>query len=201
MASASPRVSGLGVAHILGELPRKTNSRLVPMPWIEPVIVFLRAAADRQHGDHRRHADHDAQNGQAGAQLVGRQALQRFDKRLAERSCRYSSTTTPSRRRITRWVCAATSGSWVTMISVVPRSRFKREQQLHDLLARFGVQVAGRLVGHDDGRVVDQRAGDGHALLLPAGKLVGAVVHAVAQPDRFERRPAPARCARWSLPA
>ena len=38
-------------------------------------------------------------------------------------------------------------------------------------------------------RVVDQRAGDGDALALPAGKLVRAVVHAVAETDVFERLP------------
>ena len=58
----------------------------------------------------------------------------------------------------------------------------------HDLFARAGVQRAGRLVGQDDGRVVDQRAGDGHALLLAAGELGRPVV------VRARRgRPPPAR--------
>src|SRR6202035_4754819 len=48
----------------------------------------------------------------------------------------------------------------------------------HDLDAGLGVEVAGGLVGEDDGGVVDQGAGDGDALALTAGELVGLVVHA-----------------------
>ncbi len=77
---------------------------------------------------------------------------------------------------------AAMRGSWVTKIRVVPRSRFMREQQLHNLLPGFAVQCAGGLVGQDDGRVIDQGAGDGHPLLLPARKLIGLMIDAVAQP-------------------
>ena len=47
-----------------------------------------------------------------------------------------------------------------------------------------GVEVAGRLVGQDDVGVVDQRPGDGHALLLAAGELRGPVVEPVAQADQ-----------------
>ena len=46
-------------------------------------------------------------------------------------------------------------------------------EELHDLVAGLRVEVAGGLVGQDQLRVVDQRAGDGHALLLAAGQLVG----------------------------
>ena len=41
-------------------------------------------------------------------------------------------------------------------------------EEAHHLGAGLGVQVAGRLVGQDDARIVHQRAGDGHALLLAA---------------------------------
>ena len=51
-------------------------------------------------------------------------------------------------------------------------------EERHDLEAGFGVEVAGGLVGQDDGGAVDQRAGDGDALALAAGELVGLVVHA-----------------------
>ena len=44
-------------------------------------------------------------------------------------------------------------------------------EQGDDLLGGAAVERAGRLVGEQDMRVVDQRAGDGHALLLSAGKL------------------------------
>src|SRR2546430_694450 len=42
-------------------------------------------------------------------------------------------------------------------------------QELHDVDRRRRVQVPGGLVGQQDQRPVDERAGDGHALLLAAG--------------------------------
>lgn len=39
---------------------------------------------------------------------------------------------------------------------------------LHDLLSRDGVKGSDRLVGEDDLRILVQRAGQGHALLLTA---------------------------------
>ena len=48
-------------------------------------------------------------------------------------------------------------------------------QQGHDILAGFGVQVAGGLVGQDDGGLGRQGPGDGHPLLLAAGEVVGQV--------------------------
>ena len=49
-------------------------------------------------------------------------------------------------------------------------------QQLHDPDRGLGIEVAGRLVGQQQRRVVDERARDRHALLLAAGELVGEVV-------------------------
>ena len=40
-------------------------------------------------------------------------------------------------------------------------------QQAHDLLTGMGIQVAGRLVGEENGGMVDECAGDGDPLLLP----------------------------------
>ena len=79
-----------------------------------------------------------------------------------------SASTNPSRRRMMRWVCAATLGSCVTMIRVVLRSWFSFRSSSMISLPDLRIQVAGRLIRHDDGRVVDQGTGDGHALLLPA---------------------------------
>ncbi len=42
-------------------------------------------------------------------------------------------------------------------------------EQRHDFGAGLGVEIAGRLVGQQDGRVVDERARDGDALALAAG--------------------------------
>jgi hypothetical protein len=41
-------------------------------------------------------------------------------------------------------------------------------QEIHDGLTALGVQRPGRLVGQDDGRVVDHRARHGESLLLAA---------------------------------
>ena len=93
----------------------------------------------------------------------------------------------PSRMWMTRWARVATRSSWVTSTMVLPW-RLSVVNQFQHLLAGAGIEVAGGFVGQDHERIVDQRAGDGHALLLAAGELVGPVVQAVAQPDRV--RPA-----------
>ena len=54
-------------------------------------------------------------------------------------------------------------------------------QKLHHLQAGLAVQRAGGLVRQQDIRVVDEGAGDGHALHLAAGHLGGALVHLVTQ--------------------
>ena len=59
-------------------------------------------------------------------------------------------------------------------------------QQIHDLYARFAVERAGRLVGEQDVRVVDDGARDGHALHLAAGHLVRRLVELVAKTDLFQ---------------
>src|SRR3569833_297957 len=56
-------------------------------------------------------------------------------------------------------------------------------EERHDLHAGLGVEVAGGFVRQDDGRAVDQRAGDGYALALTTGELIGLVVHAGLEAD------------------
>src|ERR1039457_2989744 len=51
-------------------------------------------------------------------------------------------------------------------------------EEAHDFVAGGGIEVAGGFVGQQNGRVVDERAGDRDALALAAGKLVRLVVHA-----------------------
>ena len=60
------------------------------------------------------------------------------------------------------------------------------EEEFEDVRAVGGVEVAGGLVGEDDGRAEDEGAGEGDALLLAAGELDGVVVHAVAEADGGE---------------
>ncbi len=80
-------------------------------------------------------------------------------------------TTQPSCSWMTRCPYEAFSSEWVTWMIVVP-SRVEALEQLHDLAALAGVQVAGRLVGEDHLRAGDDRAGDGDQLLLAARELV-----------------------------
>ena len=61
-----------------------------------------------------------------------------------------------------------------------------RLEDLHDLLRRLRVEVARRLVGHDDVRVVDERPRDGDALALAARELIWQVVGTVLEADGLE---------------
>ena len=71
-------------------------------------------------------------------------------------------------------------------------------QELEDRAPVAGIERAGRLVGEDDLRPRDQRAGDRDSLLLAAGELCRTVAQPIAQPDPGRsiahlrpRRPAP----------
>ena len=55
-----------------------------------------------------------------------------------------------------------------------PSSLVELLEHLQDFLAGVRVEVAGRLVGEQQRRAVDQRPGDGHALLLAAGSCDGS---------------------------
>ena len=93
-----------------------------------------------------------------------------------------SFSTWPSRMKIVRYACAATSASCVTRMIVFPAS-CKPLEQVHDFNTRLRVEVAGRLVSQEDRRVVHERAGNGHALSLPARQLIGTMHFAIAEID------------------
>ncbi len=63
----------------------------------------------------------------------------------------------------------------------------KAVENVENLLARRLVQVARGLVGQQDGRLVDERPGDRHALLLAARQGVRFVGHAVRETHRTEQ--------------
>ena len=63
------------------------------------------------------------------------------------------------------------------------------QQQFEHLLAGLAIQIAGRLIGQQNRRLRDERAGQRHALLLAAGKLHRIVVQAVRQADAREQFP------------
>jgi hypothetical protein len=60
------------------------------------------------------------------------------------------------------------------------------EEQGHDDLAIFRVQIAGGLISEENGGIVDQLPGDGDALLLPAAEFRREVIHSVAKTDPLE---------------
>ena len=71
-------------------------------------------------------------------------------------------------------------------------------KELEDVASCLGVEGSGRLVGEHDLGARDQRPGDRDALLLPTGKLRGAVAKAIVKSDpgrdlthRRTARPAP----------
>ena len=95
---------------------------------------------------------------------------------------RTSFSTWPSRMWMTRWAWAAMSASCVTRTIVLPACVEPLEQR-HDLDAGLRVEVAGRLVGEQDRRVVHERAGDRDALALTARELVRLVAHPIFELD------------------
>ena len=60
-------------------------------------------------------------------------------------------------------------------------------QQVKDLRSRGGVECAGGLVAQHDGRIVGQRACDGHALLLAAGQLARIAVGQIGQSNQVKQ--------------
>ena len=66
--------------------------------------------------------------------------------------------------------------------------RVQLAEQPHDFLGGLRVERASGLVGQDQRRLVDQRARDRHALLLPARQLGRRVRGALAQSDTLQRR-------------
>lgn len=58
-------------------------------------------------------------------------------------------------------------------------------QKLHDLIAGGRVEIARRLVGQQDGRIIGQGAGHGHPLLLPTGEFRRAMTEPVSQAHPF----------------
>ena len=53
-------------------------------------------------------------------------------------------------------------------------------QQVHDLFTVLGIQITGRLIREDQLRAGHHGTGDGHALLLTAGKLLREVIGTMA---------------------
>ncbi len=61
------------------------------------------------------------------------------------------------------------------------------DHDVEDLLDHLGIESGGRLVEQDDRLLGAQRAGDGDALLLAAGEVLGKLAGLVRQADALER--------------
>ena len=61
-------------------------------------------------------------------------------------------------------------------------------QEAEHFGAGDGVEVAGRLVGEHQLRLGNQRAGDGHALLLATGQFIRSVVQALLQSQGIDEQ-------------
>ncbi len=94
----------------------------------------------------------------------------------------------PSRMVTTRGIDSAKLRLWVTTTIVVPCLRFISKNSWCIAVAGRRVEVAGRLVGEEELRREDQRAGQGDALLLAARELAGAVRGARREADLGEQR-------------
>ena len=135
------------------------------------------------------------------ALLAGRRSPRRPRRRsrlLLVPSARTSSLRTPLSRWTSRCARAAAFGSCVTMTIVLPNSLLSRSRRTRISSPALRVEVARRLVGHEERRVGRDGARDGDALLLPARELPRVVVHPVGEADdrRGPSRPASAARAR-----
>ena len=108
-------------------------------------------------------------------------------RRRVSTRLRSSETISPSRMVTTRSAKAAMSDSWVTTTMVTPCVAIERDQRLHDLMRCPRIEIAGRLVGKQQARRIDQGAGNGDTLLLAAGKLARRVALALAEAEKLQR--------------
>ena len=120
----------------------------------------------------RRGPDHDRRGGDPG----GRQPP----------PMPHAGTSRPPSSRSTRSAMPAAARSCVTSTTARPSSAPAAQQAQH-LGARLDVEVAGRLVGEQDGGIVDERPRDREALLLAAGELGGERGRDGPQPEPVDQ--------------
>ncbi len=93
----------------------------------------------------------------------------------------------------------AACGSCVTITMVLPCALFRRDS----IVSTSCAEAASRLPVGSSARISagirDDRTGNGHPLLLAAGKLARIVLQAILQPHQLQRRARRAPCARsWT---
>ena len=88
--------------------------------------------------------------------------------------------------RTQRRARAISAGSCVAKMKVQCGLAVELFDEVEDLPGGDGVEVRGRLVGEDELRLAGHGPGDGHALPLSAGELVGTLAGLIAQADLIE---------------
>ena len=70
-----------------------------------------------------------------------------------------------------------------------PSGLSQPQEDIHDLIPGMRVEIAGRLISEDHGRIIAERSGDRHTLLLSAGQTQHTAVHLlVAEPHIGQQR-------------
>ena len=171
----------------------------------EVVHPRLGSIAHGHHDDHRAHADDDAQCGEHAAQGVAFQRVQGIPQGVQELHA--SSSGAGSSSSVPLGVQGGEGGFVSHQEAVAELEQASGEagdvrvmghqhdghafavellEQGHHLDTSAGVQGAGGLVGHDDGRPVHHGPGYGHPLLLATGELGGHVVFTLGQTHRLQ---------------
>ena len=147
------------------------------LEWRRHGLAIRRSGSDAGSLRRARHGDKSrrSRSGNADPRSGGGRPPSRVPSRIR-----------PSTMWTVRRVRAARSGSWVTITIVRPPLHQRLEQPEH-LLGGLRVEVAGGLVGDEDRRVVGERAGDRHALLLAAGRARRAACGLVGHPDLLQQ--------------
>ena len=199
------RVEAVRVHHVLHlqllRRRRDVNGELGQRVGLELVDLHLKAGGQAQNQRDADDADARSEAGQKGAPLLRAQILERQRKRGEKAHARLFQR--KALRPVLRRAGVAVGGDaavgeaddavgvFLGQRGVVRDHNHQpvggqRADQLHNLHARLRVERAGRLVAEQDFGVVGQRAGDGHALHLPAGKLVGLLVQMLLEPHLLE---------------
>src|SRR6185503_12654954 len=170
------------------------------------------AFANSEHGDDGANAENDAEHGERGTELVEEEAFgadvhrAQWAQKTAPPGMTFGDFLFEGRRDVLHgWkeallvdddlidqtilhVHDATRAGGSVRIVSDEDDRFSAliepVHQAENLLAGFGIKVAGRFVGKDHERIVDEGPSDGDALLLPAGELVGAMIQTISQTDQ-----------------
>ena len=99
----------------------------------------------------------------------------------------HESCSRPSRIQSVRCARAATWASCVMTTSVKPRSRCNRSNNSSTLIPGDRIQIAGRLIGQQQLRIVGQRPRDRHALSLAHRKLGRQMSGAMRHPNQVQQ--------------